>query len=95
MNTDDLKKLAKNELSAVAMNLTEADVSFLVRTLTEKDDTIRYNAFLLLQSTSRQFPFTYEHWDELEKKLESPNSYQRSIGLMLIAENVVGQRGKV
>jgi hypothetical protein len=30
----------------------------------------------------------YEYWSELEKKLESTNSYQRSLGIMLIAENV-------
>jgi len=49
---------------------------------------IRYNALLLLQANSRQFPLTYEHWDELAEKLDNLNSYQRSIGLMLISENV-------
>jgi hypothetical protein len=59
-----------------------------VATLTEKDDAVRYNAFLLLQANSRLFPLVYSHWEELEKKMDSPNSYQRSLGLMLIAENV-------
>ena len=88
MNTDKLKALAKNEIPTLSKNLSPADIHFLIQTLNEKDDTIRYNAFLLLQSNSREFPFVYEYWSDLEKKLESPNSYQRSIGIMLIAENV-------
>jgi hypothetical protein len=34
------------------------------------------------------FPFVFKYWGELEKKLDSDNSYQRSLGIMLIAENV-------
>jgi hypothetical protein len=88
MNTDDLKVLAKNEIPKLAKNLNAGEIRFLVQTLSEKDDTARYNAFLLLQSNSTAFPFVYEYWSDLEKKMESPNSYQRSLGLMLIAENV-------
>ena len=88
MNTTELKALAKNEIPALYKNLSATDVHFLIQALNEKDDTIRYNAFLLLQSNSREFPFVYEYWSDLEKKLESPNSYQRSLGVMLIAENV-------
>lgn len=88
MNTKKLKTLTKNEIPTLSKNLNTADIHFLIRTLNEKDDTVRYNAFLLLQSNSREFPFVYEYWNDLEKKLESPNSYQRSIGVMLIAENV-------
>jgi hypothetical protein len=61
--------------------------------LAEKDDALRYNAFLLLKAHSRVSPSVYEYWDELEKKLDSPNSYQRSLGLMLIAENVRWDKG--
>jgi hypothetical protein len=88
MNVDELKSLAKNDISAASKNLGADDIRFLVERLSEKDDKLRYNAFLLLQSISRQFPFVYEYWDELERKLESDNSYQRSLGIMLIAENV-------
>lgn len=41
-----------------------------------------------MQSNSRIFPFVYDHWGELEKKLDSDNYYQRSLGIMLITENV-------
>jgi hypothetical protein len=88
MNLDELKTLAKNDIPDLSKNLTLADIILLVETLNEKDDTLRYKAFLLLQSNSRVFPFVYKYWNELEKKLESENSYQRSLGIMLIAENV-------
>jgi hypothetical protein len=88
MNDDELKKMEKTAVSAISKNLNVADVHLLVEKLNEKDDKLRYNAFLLLQSVSRIFPSVYEYWDELEKKLDSDNSYQRSLGVMLIAENV-------
>jgi hypothetical protein len=88
MDSKELETLTKNEIPALAKKLSNADVNFLVQTLAEKDDAIRYSAFLLLQANSREFPYTYEHWSVLEGKLESDNSYQRSLGVMLIAENV-------
>ena len=88
MDINGLKNLSKNEIPDLAKKLSECDVDFLVATLTEKDDAVRYNTFLLLQANSRLFSLVYSHWDELEKKLDSSNSYQRSLGLMLIAENI-------
>jgi hypothetical protein len=94
MNTDNLKALTKDSIPNVATNLSERDITFLIDCLTEKDDKLRYNGFLLLQANSRQFPRVYQQWDALAEKLENSNSYQRSIGLMLIAENVRWDRGK-
>ncbi len=88
LDKSELGKLAKSEVAHIAESLDVSDVDFLVSILLEKEDNLRYNAFLLLQSNSRLFPYVYGHWDELENKLSSDNSYQRSIGLMLIAENV-------
>ena len=88
MNIDKLKALAKSEIFALSKNVNATDVYFLIQALDEKDDAARYNAFLLLQSSSRESPLVYEYWSILERKLECPNSYQRSLGLMLIAENV-------
>ena len=89
MNAYNLKELEKNEIPTLAKKLSATDIDFLVQMLNEKDDKLRYNAFLLLQSNSREFPFVYEYWSEFEKKLESSNSYQRSLGVMLISENVI------
>src|SRR5512137_1630072 len=88
MNYDELKKLEHEAIPATSKSLKVTDILYLVGMLNEKDDKLRYNAFLLLQSASQIFPFVYEYWGELEKKLDSNNSYQRSLGLMLIAENV-------
>jgi hypothetical protein len=88
MNVDELKAISKDQITQASRSLGKADVAFLVQQLAEKDDATRYNAFLLLQANSRLSPLTYAHWKVLEEKLDSDNSYQRSLGLMLLAENV-------
>jgi hypothetical protein len=93
MNKDEVKVLAKTDRNLASTNLNDSEINFLVETLNEKDDKLRYNAFLLLQASSRQFPYVYKYWDEFEKKLDNENSYQRSLGVMLIAENVRWDQG--
>jgi hypothetical protein len=88
MNREYLKTIPKPQIPEIAKHLTKDDVAFLVEMLSEKEDMVRYHAFLLLQENSRHQPYTYEHWDQLEAKLDNTNSYQRSLGLMLMAENV-------
>jgi hypothetical protein len=53
-----------------------------------KEDKVRYQAFLLLQAKSRIDSSVYPFWDDFHNKLTNSNSYQRSLGTMLIAENV-------
>jgi hypothetical protein len=89
MNFGKLKSLQKAEISELARLLSENDIDFLIRNLAEKDNTIRYNAFLLLQAHSKTSALVYGHWNELANKLESGNSFQRSIGVMLLSENVL------
>lgn len=88
MDIDGLKNLSKEQIPAVSKKLTNAEVDFLIPFLTEKDDKLRYNAFLLLQAFSKESPLVYNYWNVMEEKLASDNSYQRSIGVMLLAENV-------
>ena len=88
MNTNELKVLSKDQIPALSKKLSIADIDFLVDLLSEKDDKMRYNAFLLLKNHSREQPSVYRYWDVLEGKLSSDNSYQRSLGVMLIADNV-------
>ena len=88
MNLENLKVLTKEQILTKAQNLTEGDVQLLVDALSEKDDKIRYHAFLLLESHSRIQPSVYNYWSVLVNKLGSDNSYQRSLGIMLLAENV-------
>jgi hypothetical protein len=80
--------LAKEEIPEKAASLGKDDLPVLVELLNEKDDNLRYHALLLLQNRSQHYADVYPFWDELVRKFSSNNSYQRSIGLMLIAENV-------
>jgi hypothetical protein len=88
MNANKLKAIAKDNILQFALSLSASDISFLVDALSEKDDTARYNAFCLLRENSRKFSAVYQHWDAFVEKLESSNSYQRSLGVMLMSENV-------
>jgi hypothetical protein len=87
MTIAQLMSYGKEELPDVAQNLTAEDIAQLVEWLSEKDDAIRYPSFLLLKSRSARNPGVYPHWDVFVEKLDSANSYQRSIGLILMAEN--------
>jgi hypothetical protein len=49
------------------------------------DDKIRLNALqTLLQITESKVDWIYEVWDQLLEKLDDENSYQRSIGILLL-----------
>ncbi|NPV41124.1 MAG: hypothetical protein HPY72_07270 [Anaerolineae bacterium] len=83
-----LNELEKQNLASIALKLEPQDITLLFELLSEKDDNLRYKSFLLLQSRSENFADVYPYWDAFVDKLNNDNSYQRSIGLMLIAENV-------
>lgn len=84
---EKITSIPKRDLPDVSKQLDKDDIPQLVEWLSLKDDNIRYRAFLLLQSREAFFNDVYPFWDTFRKKLGSDNSYQRSIGLMLIAEN--------
>lgn len=79
---------ASGHLDEFVSILDNEDIAFLVALLTEKDDKIRYAAFLTLQKRSEIKGDIYPYWNVFASKLDDENSYQRSIGIMLIAENV-------
>lgn len=87
MTLEKLLAYEKEELPEIAQDLTAEDIGALVEWLAEKDDKIRYPSFLLLVSRSENHPDVYPYWDVFAEKLDSPNAYQRSIGLKLMAEN--------
>lgn len=65
---------------------TMVKIDELFITLDSKDNTVRYDAFLkLLDITEEEVPWVYDYWQDLVYKLNSPNSFQRSIGLILLA----------
>lgn len=86
----DIENLStdKNKIEQTAEILQAQDIAQLVLLLTEKNDNIRYPAFLLLQKRSRNHNDVYTFWQVFVQKLDDINSYQRSIGIMLLAENI-------
>lgn len=87
ISKDDLLK-NKDDLSSYSKQIESGDIQILIKWLNEKDDNIRYATFLLLQILSKKDDRVYEHWETFVEKLNDENSYQRSLGLMLIAENI-------
>jgi len=78
----------KDTTEELAKVVNADDIDTLMGLLNEKDDKLRYAAFLTLQNRSKIFNDVYAYWDTLASKLLSDNSYQRSIGIMLLAENI-------
>lgn len=87
ITAETIHSCQKEDLPDLIPSLEGADIQRLVEWLSEKDDNFRYKCFLLLQDASQQSDRVYPYWDVFVDKLGSANSYQRSIGLMLIAAN--------
>lgn len=87
ITVDSIMSIEKEKLPEAAKAVDRPDLPVLVDWLSLKDDKIRYQAFLMLQYRSRQCDDVYPFWETFQTKMKSDNSYQRSIGLMLIAEN--------
>ncbi|HMM05659.1 MAG TPA: hypothetical protein PKD52_03190 [Clostridiales bacterium] len=83
-----MMSIPKSDLQEESKALNKDDIPQLIEWLSLKDDKIRYQAFLLLQNRSKLFNDVYPFWDTFREKLKNNHSYQRSIGLMLVAENV-------
>lgn len=84
----------EDHLAQAAAALNEADIAQLVDRLSLKENDVRYQALLLLKERSRQNDDVYPYWDVFHKKLRDKNSFQRSIGALLLAENVRWDNGK-
>lgn len=65
-------------------NMIKVDELFIA--LDSKDNNIRFDAFKkLMDVTENEVSWSYEYWQTLINKLASNNSFQRSIGLLLLA----------
>lgn len=84
----------KDNVPAFAASLTKEYIKYLVPLLTDKNDEIRYLAFLVLCERSATHPDVYPYWEVLVSKLSSDNSYQRTIGATLIAANIQWDENK-
>ncbi|MPM56967.1 hypothetical protein SDC9_103784 [bioreactor metagenome] len=88
LTVESIMEIPKENLSPFSAALGPEDVAQLVSWLSRKEDDIRYRTFLLLQEKSRLDNSVYPYFQAFCEKLGSENSYQRSLGVMLIAENV-------
>ena len=84
---ENLMNIDRDQLPNAVKDIAGSELPRLVELLAEKNDNVRYQAFLALQFRSRFFDDVYPFWETFRSKLKSENSYQRSIGLILIAEN--------
>jgi hypothetical protein len=89
-----LAAMDKDKLPQLAETLTPADIGQLVQWLAAKDDATRYPSFLLLQYRSALAGDVYPYWQTLQDKLSCDNSYQRNIGLTLLAANARWDEGR-
>lgn len=87
ITVEKLMSIYQKDLQEYSKGIDKGDLPQIVEWLSEKDNKIRYQALLLLQSRSLYCDDVYSFWDIFKAKLKSENSYQRSIGLMLIADN--------
>lgn len=87
MNEAILSQITPENAAVFAEMITAADIASLVERLASQEDKIRYPAFLLLRARSALASDLSPYWDILAEKLTSSNSYQRSIGAMLLAAN--------
>jgi hypothetical protein len=78
----------KDGLEELAGQLSAEDIEFLANLLSEKNNDIRYAAFQTLLKRSEISSDLYSYWDSFAARLSNENSYQRSIGIMMLAENV-------
>lgn len=85
----------KNNEEEFALNLSENDIEFLVSVLADKNDDMRYVAFKTLIIRSELHDDVYPYFNDFIAKLRDDNSYQRSIGIMLIAKNIKWDKDNV
>ncbi|OOM79501.1 hypothetical protein [Clostridium sp. BL-8] len=88
ITADQLMILKENDIQNISKVINKNDISQFVEWLSEKNDKVRYNSLLLLENYSAYFKDVYFFWDVFIEKLRNKNSYQRIIGLKLIADNV-------
>lgn len=87
LTVDQLLSIEKDDLPEASKSFTKEDLNTLVGWLSEKDDKTRYQALQILQKRAELTSDTYSYWEVFCEKLKDTNSYQRSIGLIMIAEN--------
>ena len=88
IDSNTMSLITPENAADYAAALSAEDIPSLVDALASAEDKIRYPAFLLLKERSATHAEVYPFWDTFDAKLTDVNSYQRSIGAMLLSANV-------
>lgn len=88
VTVEDMMGIELFDIASGNVFLQPEDIEKLVDWLSLKENDIRYKAFLLLQEQSKISDNVYPFWDVFRKMLKNENSYQRSLGAMMLANNV-------
>jgi len=70
ISTESIMAIDKSDIQAASKALAKDDLPQLVEWLSLKDDNIRYQALLLLQSRSMFFDDVYPFWDTFPRKAQ-------------------------
>ncbi|MEM5770978.1 MAG: hypothetical protein AAGU32_22245, partial [Bacillota bacterium] len=71
ISLESMLELSKSDMPEAAKTLNQDELTQLVEWLSLKDDNIRYQAFLLLQSRAAGFEDVYPFWESFRDKLKS------------------------
>lgn len=88
VTVEDMMRIEPCDIANGNIFLQPEEIEKFVAWLSLKENDIRYKAFLLLQEQSKIDNSVYPFWDVFRKMLKNENSYQRSLGAMMLAENV-------
>jgi len=87
MDLSALPELKKETIPDAAKYLTREEIAALTMLLGEKNDRVRYPAFLLLCARSEIADDVFPHWDAFCGMLGDDLSYRRGAALRLLALN--------
>lgn len=87
MNLSALPELKKEAVPEAAKQLTREEIAALAALLGEKNDRVRYPAFLLLCARSEVADDVFPYWDTFAAMLGDELSYRRGAALRLLALN--------
>ena len=73
VNIEELLTCDANRLNEISKTLEKDDISQLIELLMEKNDTIRYRVFLLLQNRSLHNNDVYPFWNVFCERIKSKN----------------------
>lgn len=88
---ENLLKTDKEAYAETSKKLTEPEIEFLVQSFSAKERCVALSILALRSEINSD---VYPFWAKFEKMLDSPNSFEKSIGLKMISINTKWDNGK-